>query len=408
MNRQPLRAADIFHYAVTALLRQRFRAGMVLLAMSIGVASVVALTGLAEGARNYVLGEFSALGKDILVVFPGRKEASGGGMPPVTGNAARELTLEDAQAIVRGIPAVSDVAPLIVGNLTAHRGGRGRDAMVLGTSRSFVELRQLTLARGANLPDMPLDLAMPVCVIGEAVRRELFGSASPIGEFIRLGDARFRVIGLLAGRGDASGMNLEDAVIVPVASAQQLFNVNGLFRLMVRVKEQLPMPEAVRQVESLLFERHDGERDVTVITPDAILATFNRILTALSLAVAGIAGISLVVAGVLTMNVTLITVQQRVQEIGLLKALGASATDVQRLFLSESALLSACGACLGALVGELALWAGRLAVPAFPMQAPGWVVVLAVCTAAGAGLLFSFAPAHRAARVAPVAALQRK
>lgn len=403
-----MRPQDILHFALTALTRQRFRAAMVLLATGIGVASVIALTALGEGARRYVLNEFSALGTDVLIVFPGKKETSGGGMPPVTGNAARELTLEDAQAVQRSIPGVQKVAPLVLGNQLAQRGSKGQDALVIGTSADFAVIRKIKIAQGNNLPAVELDRAVPVCLIGDGVRKELFGEKPALGEFIRLGGVRFRVIGLLAGRGDSSGMNLEDAVLIPVASAQQLFNSSGLFRMLVKVSEQVGLPAASREIRALIKARHEGEEDITVVTPDAILATFDKLLTGLTLAVGGIAAISLVVAGVLTMNVTLITVQQRAQEIGLLKALGAASRTVQQLFLTEATLLSGTGALAGAAMGLGLVALGRYLMPSFPMHSPSWVVLAAIITATLAGLGFSVGPARQAARLEPVTALQKR
>lgn len=403
-----MRRSDALLFALNALARQRFRTAMVLLATAIGVAAVIALTGLGEGARRYVLNEFSFLGKEILIVFPGRKETTGGGMPPVTGNAARELTLQDALAVQRSVPGVVRVAPLVVGNLLAQAGSRGRDAVVIGASADFVSMRKMKIAQGNNLPPLELDRAAPVCLIGDAVRRELFGQRPALGEFIRLGGMRFRVIGLLAGRGDSSGMNMEDAVVVPVASAQQLFNSSGLFRLMVSFGEQADLRQGERDIRQVIQARHEGEEDVTVVTPDAILATFDKIITGLTLGVAGIASISLVVSGVLTMNVTLITVQQRAQEIGLLKALGASSGTVQRLFVTEAALLSASGAAAGAALGLATLALGTHLMPGFPLQAPPWATGAATLTATLTGLFFSLGPTRRAARLQPVDALQKR
>lgn len=403
-----MRPRDILHFALTALSRQRFRAAMVLLATGIGVASVIALTGLGEGARSYVMKEFSFLGTDILIVFPGHKETTGGGMPPVSGNAARELTLEDAQAVQRSVQGVMHVAPMVVGNQLVQLGSRGRDALVIGSSADFIIMRKLKISQGNNLPEVELDRAVPVCLIGDAVRKELLGEKPALGEFVRLGGMRFRVIGLLSGRGDASGMNMEDAVVIPVASAQQLFNSSGLFRMLVNVNEQVGLKAASRDIRALLKERHEGEEDITVVTPDAILATFNKILTGLTLAVAGIAAISLVVAGVLTMNVTLVTVQQRAQEIGLLKALGASDQIVQTLFLTEATLLSGAGSVVGAGIGMGALILASHLMPSFPLHTPSWVIAAAMLTATLAGLLFSVGPARRAAQMQPVEALQKR
>jgi putative ABC transport system permease protein len=184
-----------------------------------------------------------------------------------------------------------------------------------------------------------------------------------------------------------------------------LFNTSGLFRILVEAKNRESVEPAKREVESIIVRRHHGERDVTVITQDAVLATFDRILTALTMAVGGIAAISLAVAGVLIMNVMLIAVSQRVKEIGLLKALGAPAIQIRKLFFAEAILLSTIGGLLGLILG----YAGSLVIvqlyPSLPVSPPWWAVLAAFSTALGTGILFSVWPARRAARLDAVTAL---
>jgi putative ABC transport system permease protein len=193
-----------------------------------------------------------------------------------------------------------------------------------------------------------------------------------------------------------------------VASAQQLFNTPSLFRILVEARSRDAIEPVRRFVIATLQERHQGEKDVTVVTQDAVLATFDRIFTALTYAVGGIAAISLVVAGILIMNVMLVAVSQRTAEIGLLKALGAAPRQIVALFLTEAFLLSTLGAGLGLLLGELASAGIRLAFPVLPAHAPAWALLTAVLVALLTGLLFSLLPARRAARLDPVLALARR
>ena len=201
------------------------------------------------------------------------------------------------------------------------------------------------------------------------------------------------------------GFNTDEIAIVPVASAHQLFNTSGLFRILVEAKSRDTIEPAKRDAEQILTERHNGERDVTVVTQDAVLATFDRILRALTLAVGGIAAISLAVAGVLIMNVMLIAVSQRVKEIGLLKALGAPAAQIRNLFFAEAVLLSGIGSVAGLILGEIGVLAIGKLYPALPVVAPWWAVLAAIATSLGTGILFSVWPARRAARLDPVRAL---
>jgi putative ABC transport system permease protein len=241
--------------------------------------------------------------------------------------------------------------------------------------------------------------------MGYKVKDELFGNRSPLGMWVRIGDRRFRVIGVLAKKGQSLGLDMGDVVIVPVASAQSLFNTSALFRVLVQAKTREAIPAAKQAILDIIRERHEGEDDVTVVTQDAVLATFDRILTALTLTVAGIAAISLAVAGILIMNVMLVAVSQRTTEIGLLKAVGATGNQVLRLFLAESAVLSFIGAVFGLILAFLGIWAFSRLFPVFPLEIPLWALGAAVGIALTTGLVFGVLPAQRAARMDPVLAL---
>jgi putative ABC transport system permease protein len=209
----------------------------------------------------------------------------------------------------------------------------------------------------------------------------------------------------MASQGESMGFNTDEIVIVPVASAHMLFNTSGLFRILVEARSREQIAQAKIDTETILFARHGGEKDVTVVTQDAVLATFDRILRALTMAVGGIAAISLAVAGVLIMNVMLIAVSQRVKEIGLLKALGAPAAQIRTLFFTEAILLSSIGSIAGLITGEAGvLFIGRL-YPSLPVAAPWWAVLAAIFTSLSTGILFSVWPARRAAQLDPVTAL---
>lgn len=402
-----MRHLDLLRFTLLALRRQRFRSSMLLTAVGLGVGAVVVLTALGEGARGYVLGEFAYLGKDTIVMVPGRK-ATTGGMPPMTGIAAHDITLEEMEVLQRSVPGVTSLAPMIMGNGPVSYKSRERDSLVIGTTAAFFPLRKLEIAQGSSLPELALGEGQQVAVIGQKLKDELFDSERAIGQWIRLRDYRFRVIGVLEGSGDSFGADLSEAIFIPVASAQAVFNVHGMFRVTLQVKENYQVDQVKSMIEKQMQALHNGDLDVTLISPDAMLATFDGILRVMTLGVAGIGAISLVVSGILVMNVTLMSVKQRTGEIGLLKAIGAPSAQVRTLFLTEAAIISAAGAVLGIVVGRVMVFVGTQLYPSVPFATPDWALWASLGLAIGTALLFAWLPAQQAANMEPVDALGRK
>ena len=399
-----MRLIDIAQFATGSLRGSPTRTLLMMLAMSIGVAAVVVLTALGEGARRYVVDQFSSLGTNLVIVLPGRTETAGIGPGMLLGQIPREITLDDAEALSRS-SAVKRIAPLTVGSAMLSHDALNREVVVAGSTSDLLEVRHMSMGLGKFLPAGDIHESASVCVLGNQMKRELFGNEQAVGQWVRLGDRRFRVIGVLAPQGESMGMRTDELVIIPVASAHQLFNTSGLFRMLIEAKNRDVIEQAKHDAEQIMFQRHSGEKDVTVITQDAVLATFDRILTALTMAVGGIAAISLAVAGVLIMNVMLIAVAQRVKEIGLLKALGAPGRQIRALFFAEAALLSAIGSVAGLALGYAGSTIIGQVYPSLPVSPPWWAVLAATATALGTGILFSVWPARRAARLDPVAAL---
>jgi putative ABC transport system permease protein len=397
---------DLVGFSVRALRGHLLRTGLSLAGVAIGVASVVLLTSLGEGARLYVIGEFANLGTNLLIALPGKTETAG--VTPFVTGAPHDLTLEDAEAVARRVRSVRRLAPLTRGTAPASRGERRRDVTVAGTTADFFGVRNVALQTGSILPSGEAAREQRVCVIGSTVRRELFGAGNPLGEWLRLSDERFRVVGVLAPRGMSIGMDMDDMVYIPIGRAMKMFNQSGVFRLLIEVRSHDEIPAAEESVRRVLMERHDGEDDVTMLTQDSVLATFGRILALLTAALAGIAAISLTVAGIGIMNVMLVSVSERTREIGLLKAVGVTARQVVAVFLVEAALLSTAGGIVGLAVAFAGTGLLRGLYPNFPAQPPHWAVGAAVLVSISVGLAFGAAPARRAARLDPVVALARR
>lgn len=392
---------DLLRFCLQALSGHRLRTVLSLLGMAIGVAAVVTLTALGEGARLYVVDQFASIGSNLLIVVPGKTETTG---IPGVGAAANDLTLEDSRAIERSIPEAEQVAPFVIGTESVSHGARRRQVVIVGSTRELLEVRKLSLSRGEFLPDEELRRGRPVAVLGIKAAAELFPGEEAVGRVVRIGGWRMRVIGVLAPRGVQLGADIDETAVVPVATAMRMFDRRSLFRIMIQVRGGADLERVKGRVIRLLSERH-GEEDVTVLTQDAVVSTFSQILGALTLALGAIAAISLSVAGIGIMNVMLVSVSERTREVGLMRALGVERRQVLAVFLTESALLSAAGGLLGLAVGWGAVRILVQVFPALPASPPVWAVVAALALSLGVGLFFGWLPARRAARLDPVAAL---
>jgi len=377
-----MRFTDLLNFAWQVLGGYRARTALILLAMGIGVAAVVAVSSIGEGARLYVVNQFGSLGTNLIIVLPGRSETAGAMPGVLIGKTPRDLSIDDALALKRS-PAILRFAPLIVGAGDVRVGSRIRETPVLGTTAEFIQVRQMDMAQGLFLPPGDPRHSQPVCVIGTKVAAELFGARQALGEWLRIGDRRFRIIGVLAKQGQSLGFNTDEIVVVPLAAAQALFNTEALFRILVEAKSREQIGYAKADIEEI-------------------------ILRALTLAVGGIAAISLAVAGILIMNVMLIAVTQRRKEIGLLKAIGATGQHIRAAFFTEAIMLALGGAACGLAVGKLGQLAIGQAFPDIPFTAPWWAVIAAPLTAVVTSVLFTVLPAKRAAALDPVMALSKR
>lgn len=398
-------ALDVLRFCGQALARHRRRSALSLVGVAIGVAAVLVLTAMGEGARGYVVGQFQTLGTNVLGILPGKVETSGG--VPGFGGVPNDLTVEDARALERGVPRALHVAPLSMGNDTISHGGRSRQVVVVGSTASLLPIRGIELRSGTFLPEGPWDRGSPVVVVGQAVARELFPGQSPLGRIVRVGGWRMRVIGVLGQQGMHFGMNLDETVFVPVSTGLRMFDRTSLFRIALQVRSETERDAAIEACRRILIERH-GEEDFTIVTPDAVLDALSGILAVLTLAVAGIGAVSLAVAGIGVMNVMLVSVSERTDEIGLLMALGASARQVLAVFLVEAVLLAAAGGLAGLGLGLGLVRAAQELLPAFPARAPWWALVAALGLSLAVGAVFGLLPARRAVRLDPVEALARR
>ena len=326
------------------------------------------------------------------------------GFAPGLGGAPNDLTLDDARALARGIRRARLVVPIAVGNETVSHRERRRQVVVLGSTYDLLEARELGVASGRFLPRDEMDRGAPVAVIGATVADELFPDVNPLGRVVRIGDWRMRVIGVLERQGSQIGLNIDDMVVIPVASAMRLFDRSSLFRILIKLDAHADLSSAKQRTIEIIRERHD-EEDITCITQESVVASLSKILNTLTLAVAGIAAISLSVAGLGVMNLMLVSVSERTEEVGLLKAVGAQKRQILAIFLTEAVLLAATGAAAGLAFGFAAVRVFVAVYPSFPAAPPAWAVAAVLFVAVAMGALFGVLPARRATELDPVAAL---
>ncbi len=395
---------ELFRFALRGLTGHGLRTALSLLGVSIGIAAVLVLTALGEGAKQYVVGQFQSLGTNLLIVLPGKTETSGsfgiGGVP-------NDLTLEDAEAIERFVPQARRVVPISMGTEEVAAGALSRQIAVIGSTPDYLKARQLQMASGEFLPDDEFSRGAAVTVLGHKAARELFRGEDPVGKVVRIGGWRMRVIGVLAQQGVKLAINFDDVAIVPVATGMRMFNRSSLFRILIQAHAHTDLDLARQRVLELITERHE-EEDVTVVTQDAVADTFAGILGMLTLFVTGIAAVSLSVAGFGIMNVMLVSVSERTKEIGLLKAVGVARRQILAAFVTEAAIISGLGGLLGLALGFGLVYLGVRLFPVFQASPPGWAIAAAMAVSLGVGVAFGMLPAWRATRLDPVLALGRR
>jgi putative ABC transport system permease protein len=395
---------DSFFVAFKSLAASKTRAFLTMLGVIIGVFSVVILVALGEGARTYVTDEFAGLGTNILIVTPGKSETTG--KMPIMGESVHKLTFEDAETIRRRARGVKYVAPLVFGMGYVKYLNRRRDTNILGVTNSFQHARNLHVAVGEFVSDEDVRAKRRVVVLGTRVKDELFGNTNPLGKFVSVGGTKFRVIGVMEQKGMTLGFDVDDLVFIPVRSAQDLFNTDALIEIIVSIQHADATKAAEKSIEELIAKRHNNQVDFTVTDQAAMLATFTTILDALTYVLGGIAGISLLVGGIGIMNIMLVSVRERVREVGIRKAVGAKRRDILAQFLIESIALSAVGGVIGILIAVLGTTISRKMFPTLPTHASLWSIALAFGFSALVGVFFGVYPARKASLADPVDALR--
>jgi putative ABC transport system permease protein len=395
-------ARDFIHLTGTALIAHKLRSFLTMLGISVGIAAVVLLTSIGEGVHQFVLKEFTQFGTTIVAINPGKKSTHG--LATGVFGTIRPLSIEDAEALKR-LPYARSVVGFVQGNAEVEGNNRSRRTTIYGAGHDFPEAFTMPVKLGRFLPaDEPV-APRAFAVLGHKVKQELFGNTNPLGQRIRIGGDRYRVIGVMESKGQVLGFDLDDTVYIPMARGLELFNREGLVEVDVMYDEGVRVEEVVDGIKRLLIARH-GREDFTITTQQQMLDVLGSILNILTIAVGAIGGISLLVGGIGIITIMTISVTERTAEIGLIRALGARHGQITALFLGEAVVLAAAGGLAGLVlgigIGELL----TLLIPALPVHATWTYVLLAEGIAVIIGLLAGVIPARHAARLDPVEALR--
>lgn len=394
--------ADLIKLSFGSIFSYRLRSALTVLGILVGIGSVVLLTSIGEGVRLFVLNEFTQFGTNLLSVVPGKTTTFG--ISGATISTVRPLSLDDAQALNK-IDNVIAVVPVVQGNASVEYGARERRTMVLGVGAEVPAVWKMPVSSGRFLPADDFQSSRSFAVLGSKMRDELFGNINPLGQRIRIGGDRYRVIGVMAPKGQMLGFDLDDTVYLPVDKTMEMFDREGVMEIDLLYEPGTASEHIAASVKRLLIARH-GEEDFSIITQDKMLDVLGTILNVLTLGVAAIGSISLLVGAVGILTIMTIAVTERTAEIGLLRALGARREHILQLFLGEAVVLSAIGGLLGAAVAVAIVYLMKLLVPGMPVEIAWQYVSIALIISILIGLASGIAPALRAARMHPLEALR--
>ncbi|ABA22475.1 Protein of unknown function DUF214 [Trichormus variabilis ATCC 29413] len=390
------------------LLSNKLRSALTMLGIVIGNASVIAMIGIGEGGQRFVQQQLESLGPNVLFIIPGNQATQ-----RISNELPKTLVLGDAEAIATQVPTIAAVTVELNSRQVVTYSNRNTNVNIIGTNPNFLRVRDFNVDRGRFFTDIDMKRSNQVAVLGAKLAGRLFGNTNPVGQQLRIKNASFQVIGVLEAKGSNLGVDYDDAAMVPIiTTANRIVGRTSPYGLEVTfivasAKNAESVDAAVFQITNLLRQRHKitGEDDFTIRTQKDALQTVGQISSALTIMLAAIAGISLFVGGIGIMNIMLVSVTERTQEIGLRKAIGATEQDILLQFIIESVIVSAIGGLVGTGVGV----GGIMLVAALtPLEAA--ISPVAIATAVGIsgaiGLFFGVVPARRAAKLDPIVALR--
>ena len=394
--------------ATSTLITNKMRSSLTMLGIIIGNASVIAMVGVGEGAKNLATEQFESLGPNVIFIVPGSEAERS-----TTFDRPQTLVWQDAIAIAKQVPSVREVAPQITANQLITYSNSNANEQVIGTTPEYLSVRSFALDRGRFFTKIDVDGNKKVAVLGSEIAEKFFPQQNPLGKKIRVKNVNLKVVGVLESKGAFLGNNQDRTVYLPLTTmANQIVGDTspygtGVGFISVAAKNEDSIRAAKLQIENLLRLRHQitDEDDFNVRTQKDLLEISSNITTGLTVLLAAIAGISLLVGGIGVMNIMLVSVTERTKEIGLRKAIGAKSGDILGQFLIEATILSVAGGAIGTLVGIAGITVVGAVSPLVPIISP-IAIVLAVGVSGTIGLFFGVFPARTAAKLDPIVALR--
>ncbi|WP_330202468.1 ABC transporter permease [Cyanobacterium sp. Dongsha4] len=399
---------DALKMAMTTIFANKMRSSLTMLGIVIGNASVIAMIGIGEAAQRLAAEQFETLGANVLFVVPGSRESR-----RTTFEVPKTLVLDDADAIASQVPTVEEVAPQINSRLLVTYRNRNNNVSIIGTTPEFLTVRSFDVAQGRFINDSDLKRNNRVAVLGWQIAEEFFPNENPIGKRLRVKNVSFEVIGIMEAKGSFLGTNQDETIYLPLTTmANQIVGKTSNYGLelsfiSVSANSSDSIAAARFQIENLLRLRHkiNGEDDFRVETQKDILSIVGTVTSGLTMMLGAIAAISLLVGGIGVMNIMLVSVSERTQEIGLRKAVGATENNILSQFLIEAIIISAIGGLIGTVIGVSGLIIIGLVSP-LPTAISANTIILAVGVSGGIGLFFGVIPAQQAAKLDPIVALR--
>ena len=390
---------ETINSALTAILANRLRSLLTILGIVIGVTSVIVLIALVSGLKTFITSQIQGLGSNLIFVIPGR---IGGARSP-GGIQANRLVLSDATNLKNKLTDEAQVSAVVQRNATLkHANLSDKNVAVFGVQANYTKIITLKIIEGRFFNEAEANSAKRVALVGTTVKNNLFGGGDPVGQRVDIAGLKYQIIGVAGKRGSTFGIDQDNSVLIPFPAAQKQFGITNLNTIYLSALKSEDVKDVQQKATNILKKRL-SEDEFSVQTQEQTLSTISQITSVLTLALGGIAAISLVVGGIGIMNIMLVSVTERTREIGLRKALGATPANIRTQFLIEALVLSGLGGVIGIILGFiLSFIVGRFITTTVPL----WSVALSFGFSMIVGIIFGVAPAIRASRLDPIQALR--